>query len=225
MSQPLDCTDMQARLDDLVDGALDDATRTETERHMQACAACRRHAEGLRSLLQEAASLPRSMAPARDLWPDIRGRIEDGKVLSGRFAPGSAASPWRNRALLTAAALALVVASSGITAVFLRTGAPASTAARSPGTVAAAVAWEEFTAAEQEYVRVTDELYEALEARRPELAPETVQVVEENLEMIDRAIRESRAALERDPANAGLANTLTDIYRKKADFLRAMSRI
>ncbi|NIV50338.1 MAG: hypothetical protein GWN53_00345, partial [Gammaproteobacteria bacterium] len=87
------------------------------------------------------------------------------------------------------------------------------------------VAWEGFVAAEQEYQRVTDELLGALEAQRDELAPETVEIVERNLALIDSAITEARAALEKDPANSRLVHKLTDMYRTRVTFLERMSQL
>jgi hypothetical protein len=94
------------------------------------------------------------------------------------------------------------------------------------GLVAAmSVAWEEFETAEAEYQRVTDELLQALEQRRDRLTPETIETVETNLRLIDEAITEARAALERDPSNAALATRLTDIYRRRVGFLQQMNRL
>jgi hypothetical protein len=77
-----------------------------------------------------------------------------------------------------------------------------------------------FRPAEREYERAIGELAEVLEERRDQLAPETVRVVEENLEVIDRAIAESRAALAADPASAELTRMLADAYDAKLGVLR-----
>lgn len=219
-------------LDEIAGEGLEHDVRGEIEHHLESCGGCRRAREQLDDLLARIAALPRSVPPRRDLWDGVAARIEERKLVRGPF-PASEATPfWMRPRLLAAAAAVLIIASSGLTALFLGRGstapgpaaaAPAGLAAQS--NVAATVAWQEFTAAEEQYRRVTSDLLGALEARRHELAPETVRVVEENLEIIDGAIREARDALQRDPANAGLANKLTGIYRKKADFLRAMSRL
>ena len=87
------------------------------------------------------------------------------------------------------------------------------------------IAWQEFETAESAYQKVTDDLLRSLDTRRDQLAPETVQIVEDNLSLIDEAINEARAALERDPSNAALATRLTDIYRRRVGFLQEMSRL
>lgn len=213
----MNCQEVHEHLDDWVDGTLAEPIRLATERHLADCADCRRDEAELRDLLARAAALPRSIQPPHDLWPGILGGIERGKVVRGRFGVSPATRRWL---LPAAAGLVLVLASSGLTALFL--GGPTAPGARR---AAATVAWQEFAAAESEYQRVTDELLGALEARSDELAPETVETVMTNLALIDGAIREAREALERDPANAGLANKLTDIYRKRVDFLQAMNRL
>lgn len=176
-----------------------------------------------RQLQERLEALPRSIEPQRDLWPAIQARIETGKVVAGRFESPRPQRAWLHRyGLLAAAASLLVVVSSATTAWWLRGDrAPAPEAA---ATVAPA-GWSEFIDAERAYQTVTDDLLLALQTRRDSLAPETVRVVEENLRLIDQAIREARAALERDPANAGLATKVTDIYRRRVDFLRQISRL
>ena len=53
-----------------------------------------------------------------------------------------------------------------------------------------------------------------------QLDPETVRVVEENLQVIDDAIAEARAALARDPANGYLFRHLDQTLTRKVDLLR-----
>ena len=47
-----------------------------------------------------------------------------------------------------------------------------------------------------------------------------MQVIERNLDAIDAAIAEARAALDRDPANTYLNSHLADARRRKLDLLR-----
>jgi hypothetical protein len=70
------------------------------------------------------------------------------------------------------------------------------------------------------YQSAIDELTGVLTAKRDELDPETVRVLEENLRVIDRAIAESRAALEADPASKHLSRMLNDAYNAKLGVLR-----
>jgi hypothetical protein len=71
-----------------------------------------------------------------------------------------------------------------------------------------------------EYDRDVARLRAIVQERRSELDSSTVTVLERNLELIDRAIAESRAALERDPASEFLADQLARVMTKKVAILR-----
>ena len=86
------CHELDVRLDDWVDGALDAGPPPEVESHLAGCAPCRERERQLRQLLAHAAALPRSVAPPRDLWPGIAERIERGSVVVR--AAGVVAARW-----------------------------------------------------------------------------------------------------------------------------------
>lgn len=65
----------------------------------------------------------------------------------------------------------------------------------------------------------------ALAEGRQYLAPATVEILEENLATIDRAIEEARRALAEDPANIYLANYLADTMMRKLELLRYTNTI
>jgi hypothetical protein len=69
----------------------------------------------------------------------------------------------------------------------------------------------------QEIVR----LRRIIDQRRALLDTATIGVIERNLTIIDRAIRESRAALARDPASALLNEQLNNALEQKVELLRA----
>jgi hypothetical protein len=75
------------------------------------------------------------------------------------------------------------------------------------------------------YDRAVAELLEALDSRRTALSPGTIAVLERNLEAIDRALREARAALARDPNDVALAAYVADRQRVKLAVLRQVERI
>lgn len=64
-------------------------------------------------------------------------------------------------------------------------------------------------------------LHSALESRRSQLNPSTVQIIEQNLAVIDEAIRQSKAALARDPNSSLLNEQLDRTLAKKTGLLRA----
>ena len=59
--------------------------------------------------------------------------------------------------------------------------------------------------------------------RRESLDPKTVQVIEQNLKIIDRAIAESRAALAKDPKSPLLTNRLDNVLGSKVELLRTVA--
>src|SRR6266571_3184600 len=113
-------------------------------------------------------------------------------------------------ALAAAAVFAIVVGISR----FL----PPSTALHRP----AGQGWAAVTA---DYEQSAAELVATLVTERGRLRPETVALVERNLRIIDEAIRESRAALERDPGNAELRQLFAAAYRQKVELLRWATRV
>ena len=68
-------------------------------------------------------------------------------------------------------------------------------------------------------------LQEMLDRRRAELDPATTVVLENNLRIIDRAIRDSRSALARDPASGFLTEQLTMALDKKLQLMRTAAKL
>jgi hypothetical protein len=70
------------------------------------------------------------------------------------------------------------------------------------------------------YLATRTELLDALESRRHELSPETMDVVMENLLLIDRAMNRIAEALGEDPENEFLMKQLAGAYRRQIDLLQ-----
>ncbi|HEX2091195.1 MAG TPA: zf-HC2 domain-containing protein [Longimicrobiaceae bacterium] len=204
-------------LNDYVDGLLPASERKAAELHLAGCAECRAEVEGLRTLLLRVAELPREIAPPGEVWEALRGDTVD--------LPGWWTFRFTRREL-AAAAVVLMVLSSALTAALLR-GRSTREPILAPVVVRPAVRGVpvELRRAEGEYARATVELEAALRAQRGQLAPGTVQVLEESLRIIDRAIGDARAALARDPANAEISHALDATYREKIDVLERAVRL
>jgi len=210
---------VNARLDDLLDGQLSESTRREVEAHLETCDACRVALATRRELLDEVAALPRRVEPSRELWPDIRSRLEE------REARGRAGSL---RALAAAAMVALVAGAAALTLWLWADGDPteASRSADRAGAGDDPVALVgDWRSVEREYAGAAEELQQTLEEIGDELSPETRRIVERNLEVIDAAIAESRAALEGDPANRELARALRSAWSSKVEMLQYVTRL
>jgi anti-sigma factor RsiW len=193
----MNCTQVRPRLDDLVDVQLDPGLAAAIEEHIGNCAGCQAEVAFLRRLRGEAAALPRSLAPARDLWPGVVAGITRPSYRARRAIP----TP-----VLIAAAVALMLASSLATAYWL-----GRRDAERPG---------RFIALQAEYLRAATELATRVEADEPKLAPATRAIVERNLKVIDAAIRETEAALANDPGNQSLERMLWARYQQRLELLQ-----
>ena len=70
-----------------------------------------------------------------------------------------------------------------------------------------------------------NDLERVLLEQRDRLNPRTVMVIERNLQVIDDAVREARAALAGDPANPLLNAQLADVRRRKLQLLRRAAAV
>ncbi|HET7321663.1 MAG TPA: anti-sigma factor [Longimicrobiaceae bacterium] len=217
---------MQALLDDFLEGAVDAELAEALQRHLEECPQCRAEVESAAVLRARARSLPREMAPPRDLWAGIEARLRE----SERTEPvrqvkvielaGRRGAP-RQWGWLAAAAVVLVMLSSGATALMLRNAGQPAVAVRSVVPAAKPpVGLAAFSASEAQYRSTVEELRSEFEARRGRLSPETVATIEKNLQIIDQAIAESRAALAKDPNNADLPLMLSGVYQTKVELLQ-----
>jgi hypothetical protein len=217
------CQELDERLDEWVDGELSAAAAAEVGAHLASCSLCQERERRLRQVLAHAASLPRSVTPPHDLWPDIARRVE--RERSRSWASGGW-SPW---ALAAAAAVLVGLtaalwsgrAPSAVKTVEIPAATPETRLAALPGAVSDPV----LAAAEREYEDAANALLEALQKRQAEIQPETLLAVRANLEVIDRALAEVREALARNPSNPELNRMLVATHRKKVDVLRRVVRL
>lgn len=209
----IDCASFDERLDDYVDGALDETGRRQVEAHAAACPRCAAALEAQRRLLKAAAELPREIAPPRDLLPAIRRATHATATRSTPWWLGLAAS------LLLAGGLAVVYGPWRADGTSLP-GAPPGDGEAVPATAMAG-----FRAAEDEYQRAAEMLLASIEQRADRLAPETVATLRRNLAIIDEAIDEIRVALLRDPGHAANTELLAAMYQQKIQLLWRVSRL
>jgi len=197
------------RLSEYIDGELEPSERRALEAHLTGCAECRADVDALRAVVARARSLT-DTPPTSNLWPDVATRIG---------APPAPRTTLTTRRFaftlpqLVAASLALIVASGGM--VWLaRMGGPTTDFPPVLGEVRLAnfgdAAFDEAVA----------DLQQTLDAGRGRLDPETIRVLETNLEAIDRAIAQCREALEADPSSVYLNTYLAETRRRKLELLR-----
>ena len=79
------------------------------------------------------------------------------------------------------------------------------------------------SAAESALAPEIEQLQNMLRQRRNQLDPSTIKVVEDNLALIDAAVKQARAALMRDPASGFLTERLDNALQKKVELLRTVA--
>jgi len=75
------------------------------------------------------------------------------------------------------------------------------------------------------YGREIDMLQKIVNQRKTQLDSSTIAIIERNLQIIDAAIEQSRAALARDPASQMLSQQLTHTLDKKVELLRTAAML
>jgi anti-sigma factor RsiW len=202
------------RLSEYLDGDLAGHERAALEAHLLGCSDCRATLEQLRRVVARARALD-DRPPAADLWPAIARHV--GVVnLDARRA--------RRRLSFTvpqlaAAAVALALL-SGVSAWLLghrATPTPAPQASTIPSPILTNAGTYE---ANPKYAAAVASLERVLAQGRGRLDSATVRVIEKNLGIIDRAIRDAQSALAADPANSYLNLHLAQEMRRKLELLR-----
>ena len=75
------------------------------------------------------------------------------------------------------------------------------------------------------YGKEIDMLQKIVSQRKTQLDSATIAIIEKNLQIIDAAIEQSRAALARDPASQLLGQQLTHALDKKVELLRTAAML
>lgn len=239
------CSEFKPLLDDLVDGALSVSARTRADEHLLGCPSCRLLVADLRRIRETARKLP-PMTPPAHLWASVQQRLDEE---DRRAARASEPEPVRDKAawwrawlvpsLATAALLVMAVS----TALYLRPASPVPTAttASAPaatGTVTAASQpahasdeklvqsiESELQLAAGHYEKAITGLEQAAREGQGALDPTVAAVLQKNLEVTDRAIAESRAALTAQPTSVMAATSLFGALRSKVDLLQETVRL
>ena len=216
------------RLSDYLDGELTAGERDELEAHLAACEGCSTALDELRRVVAGAQTLE-DRPPTDDLWTGIAARIGSAPAVARDAVDLTEHRREKERRLvgrrfsfsfpqLAAASIALMILSSGTAWLLVSAGQPAAVAERevpAPGMVSYEPGF-----AERKYGTAIADLERVLAENRSQLAPETVQVIEQNLRIIDRAIFQARRALAADPSSSYLNDHLSRTMRQKLEFLQ-----
>lgn len=234
----MQCPQYRESIHEFVDGTIGPIRSAELERHLDTCADCRALVEDLRVIQETAASLD-PLEPPDGVWLQIAGRLrQEGRVSA---PPVSVPSASRRHAALLAIAAALVLAVGASVLLMLprfrantataRLAVPPAVTAPAAGQgnatreVAVESVEEEFKLAEQHYQNAIAKLEQAAKLDQPAansttLDAQTAAMLQKNLQVIDQAIAESRAALRAEPQSAPARDSLFDALRRKVALLQ-----
>jgi hypothetical protein len=212
------CHEVIDRFDELLEDRLGNSERRAVRAHLEECSDCADEFEFLCELRGRVSRLPNTLEPPRDLWPGIASSIEGHTVVTGHFG----------RRMLLAAAAAVLIAGSMTVAFLAGRSSTTPTAELEEATDSSAstyllASFEELGVEDYEATRA--ELLDALEARRGDLSPETVEVVMLNLRLIDDAMAEIAEALGSDPESEFLMKQLARAYRRQIGLLQQAIRL
>ncbi len=213
------CGDVEPRLSAYLDDELDASTRLAVAGHVESCEGCRGLLGDLARVKAAVAALPAEVAPERDLWPSVAAAIAARKALPFE-RPQWPSRIWQWAVPLAAAAM-LVVVTASVTSRLTTRVASRQVAAVSTAPEGVRRAGLESAMVTASFAAARRDLSKALETNRASLDPTTVKVVEDNVRIIDNAVRRIEAALARDPGNPGLQRLLLTAYRQELDLLRA----
>ena len=220
------CSDYTQAIQDLADGTLGPVRRAELQTHLDSCEACRALAADLQKIAAAAPSLD-GVAPPDHVWMQIAGRLrQEGRVVETRRSGGHTLA-------LLAIAATLLLAIGGSLYLLLPGSAPAQPAASqsadggssdTPGNAAGVDAVQsiadDFAQAEKHYQSAIAKLEEAAKADNDAIDGDTAAILSKNLQVIDTAIAESRAALKAEPQSTPARNHLFEALRQKVMVLQ-----
>ena len=211
----MNCEHCADRLGDAVDGTLSVEERAQVDEHCRGCEACRHLLNDLLEIRATAASLALP-TPSPEVWDAIYASIQH------RDKPGFAAL-WRPgprhvwlRYGTVAAALVLML---GAAVWFDLRPKLGPTSEQSAADLSRA-ALTELQLAEQHYLKAIRSLEQLAANRDRTLDPAVAASIAQSLESIDRAISDSRAALESEPQSLVAQASLLEALRTKVTLLQ-----
>ena len=222
------CSQYADAIQEMVDGTLGPIRRSELQIHLDQCDDCQALLADMERIRDLAASLDRPAPPDR-VWLQVAGRLRQEGRLSAPLVPARSA---RHHYALIAIAAALVLAVGASLYVLLPTvrgsgqqPIAANPLATTPGNAASANSVQgdieaEFRLAEQHYQAAITKLEEAAKSDQDAIDPQTAAMLQKNLQVIDQAIAESRAAFRSEPTSMPARDSLFDALKRKVSLLQ-----
>jgi anti-sigma factor RsiW len=203
----------------IADGSLDASRLAAAEAHLHGCAECAADVDRIRTLMKRT-NESRGAGPAdvEELWPAIRARIEERKVVTMPGREGVSAGVRQGRRWIWTVG---GIAAAAVMALWLTRGRVApvdsTNVAQVTDSGVSLIALVDSTHAYQEEAQT---LLNRLELQRATLRPEFARAIDRDLRTIDVAIAELQDAIRNDPNNPALRRLLASSYRQKVDLLK-----
>jgi hypothetical protein len=209
-------------VDDYVDGTLAADDRRSVEAHLVECEGCRALADDFAAIRRVSRDLERRV-PSPQVWTKLSAAVERERAQRSTWRWNWTAS-WRP---LAAAAVLLVIAAVSSWVILQQPSgsAPAPRAATAPAApptdpeLVQSVETE-LKLAEEHYQKAIAGLEQITRTESTALDPQVAAVLQKNLEVIDHAIGESRAALETQPTSEVAQESLFEALRNKVSLLQ-----
>jgi hypothetical protein len=219
----MSCRDYSEAIAEFVDGALDPARQRDLERHVEGCPSCRALVADLKSIQAAAFTLDRRELPPHIL-PALKARLAQEPLPASRGrllafpASRAAMTAW-----IAAAAALLIVTTAGLWSVMQPTEPRRTDQAEvlpneSADPIASVQA--EFQAAAAHYEKAIQQLEQITKSDTGALDPQVAAVFRKNMQVIDQAIDETRAALKEQPTSSDVQEGLFDAMRSKVALLQ-----
>jgi hypothetical protein len=207
----------------LADGTIG-ADRAQAARaHVRACAACADDVARLERTIMRGRQLEEPTTDVGELWPGIRARIENTKVVALPAEPVPTARRAARPRVATAAiaAIAAVLVIAIWLGVRTKVGTDDRTVSRGRSDTVASIEFVDDSV--RAYKEEAQVLLDRLELTRSMLQPGAAVAIDKDLAVVDSAIAELQTAIARDPRNRELRRLLATSYREKIEVLERVS--
>ncbi|MGH9346233.1 MAG: zf-HC2 domain-containing protein [Vicinamibacterales bacterium] len=216
------CDRCQALVGDYVDDTISADERSGVEAHLLGCDACRTMADDFGAIRRAARDLAPLVPPAH-AWARLSASLEAERTRGIAGGRRSWVCAWRPAAI----AATLVLLAGGSSWIVLRQAAapaPPARATAAPAPVAdpelVKTVETELRLAEEHYQKAIAGLEQITRTESATLDPQVAAVLQKNLDVIDHAIGESRAALHTQPASDVAQESLFEALRNKVALLQ-----
>jgi len=212
----------ESQIADYLEGTLGGPEAGRVDAHLAGCESCSSLVADLRAIRATARVLERH-APPPEVWNRVAAQI----AADGR---GVRSHAWPTFRGFAAAAMIVLMLGAGAWFAWERQGEPAAATAANAAPPASASAEPsarrtdsvdaQLQQAEQQYADTIQGLDAIRQAGSTALDPDTAAVLQANLTVIDKAIGESRAALQSEPSSSLAQDSLFGALQSKVSLLQ-----